>query len=257
MRILLVEHGGRAVWARAVDDGAAFVLSGAPWAGGRETGERVELSGATLLAPVTPSKIVCVGRNYRAHIAELGHDVPSEPLLFLKPPSAILAPGGTVEWPADSERVDYEGEIAVVIGRPLRHASEAEAASGIFGITCADDVTARDLQKKDVQFTRAKGFDTFCPCGPWIETETPPLDAIGVRTRVDGELRQSGSSASMIWGIPTLLAFISRVMRLEPGDLVLTGTPEGVAPLTAGARVEVEIDGVGVLTHTIGARPQA
>lgn len=256
MRILRIERGERAVWARAVDESTAMVLTAAPWEGGRDAGETVEIATAALLAPVTPSKIVCVGRNYRAHAAELGHEVPSEPLLFLKPPSALLPPGRIVEWPPESERVDYEGEIAVVIGRPLRRASESEAAGAIFGITCADDVTARDLQRKDVQFTRGKGFDTFCPCGPWIETDAPPLDAIAIRTRVDGELRQEASSASMIWSIPTLLAFISRVMRLEPGDLVLTGTPEGVAPLTAGARVEVEVDGVGTLIHTIGARPE-
>ena len=256
MRVMRLRLEDRAVWGYA-DDGSVRLLSAAPWDGGRETGETVELDGVELAVPVAPSKIVCVGRNYRAHAAELGHDVPPEPLLFLKPPSALLTPGGQVEWPADSERVDYEGEIAVVVGRPLRHASETEAAEGVFGITCADDVTARDLQRKDVQFTRGKGFDTFCPCGPWIETEPPPLDALTIRTRVDGELRQEASSASMIWSIPALLAFVSRVMRLEPGDVLLTGTPEGVAPLSAGARVEVEVEGVGTLVHSIGAHPRA
>jgi 2-keto-4-pentenoate hydratase/2-oxohepta-3-ene-1,7-dioic acid hydratase in catechol pathway len=254
MRIGRFEAGGRACWARLVDDTAALRWTAAPWAGGAETDERVDLSQATVLAPVAPSKIVCVGRNYRAHAAELGHEIPAEPLLFLKPPSALLAHDGIVEWPADSERVDYEGEIAVVIGQPLRHAGEAEAARAIFGLTCADDVTARDLQRRDVQFTRGKGFDTFCPCGPFIETDHPPLDALTLRTRVDGELRQHGVSSSMIWSIPALLAFISRVMRLEPGDLILTGTPEGVAPLVAASRIEVEIDGVGTLAHSIGAR---
>lgn len=257
MRVMRLRSGERVVWARWEDASSARVFTAAPWEGGRETDEQVALADATLLPPVAPSKIVCVGRNYRAHAAELGHEVPAEPLLFLKPPSALLAPGGSVEWPAESERVDYEGEIAVVIGRPIRHASESEAARAIFGLTCADDVTARDLQRKDVQFTRAKGFDTFCPCGPWIETEPPPLDSLELRTRVDGELRQRASSAAMIWSIPALLAFTSRVMRLEPGDLLLTGTPEGVAPLTPGSRVEVEIDGIGTLTHTIGARPTA
>lgn len=251
MRFGRFEAGGRASFARLIDDTTAVRWTAAPWAGGTETEERIELGEAVVLPPVAPSKIVCVGRNYRAHAAELGHDVPAEPLLFLKPPSALLAHGGVVEWPADSERVDYEGEIAVVVGRPLRHASEPEAASAIFGLTCADDVTARDLQRRDVQFTRGKGFDTFCPCGPFIETEHPPLDALTLRTRVDGELRQEGVSSSMIWSIPTLLAFISRVMRLEPGDLVLTGTPEGVAPLRSGSRIEVEIEGVGTLAHSI------
>jgi 2-keto-4-pentenoate hydratase/2-oxohepta-3-ene-1,7-dioic acid hydratase in catechol pathway len=254
MRVLRVRQGQRTAWARWIDDETLRWLDGVPWGGAVER-ETVPRRDVELLAPVTPSKIVCVGRNYRAHAAELGHDVPTEPLLFLKPPSALLAPGGVVEWPADSERVDYEGEVAVVIGKPLRHATEAEAAAAIFGLTCADDVTARDLQRKDVQFTRAKSFDTFCPCGPWIETEPPPLDALRIRTRVDGEVRQDASTAAMIWGIPTLLAFVSRVMRLEPGDLLLTGTPEGVAPLTAGQRVEVKIEGVGTLSHSVGARP--
>ncbi len=254
MRFSRLEHEGRALYARGIDDEHARAWSAAPWDGGRETDETIALSRASLLAPVAPSKIVCVGRNYRAHAAELGHDVPAEPLLFLKPPSALLPHGGVVEWPAESERVDYEGEIAVVIGAPLRKASEEECARAIFGLTCADDVTARDLQRKDVQFTRGKGFDTFCPCGPWIETDTPPLDALAIETRVNGEVRQRATSASMIWSIPTLLAFASRVMRLEPGDLFLTGTPEGVAPLAAGDRVEVAIDGVGTLAHSIGAR---
>lgn len=245
---------GRTSWARWVDEGSAQRWTAAPWEGGEESAERIDSRRASLLAPVTPSKIVCVGRNYAAHAAELGNPVPAEPLLFLKPPSALLPHGGEVEWPAESERVDYEGEIAVVIGRPIRHASEAEAEAAIFGLTAADDVTARDLQRKDGQFTRAKGFDSFCPCGPWIETEPPPLDALVVRTRVDGALRQEGCSSAMITPIPALLAFISRVMRLEPGDLVLTGTPEGVAPLAAGSRVEVEVEGVATLAHGIGRR---
>jgi len=251
MRIARLEVGDRTSWARLVDDTTALRWTTAPWAGGSETDERVDLSESTLLVPVTPSKIVCVGRNYRAHAAELGHEVPAEPLLFLKPPSALLAHGGVVEWPEQSERVDYEGEIAVVMGRTLHRATEADAAHAIFGLTCANDVTARDLQRKDVQFTRGKGFDTFCPCGPFIETEPPPLDALTLRTRVDGDVVQQAVSSAMIWSIPALLAFISHVMRLEPGDLILTGTPEGVAPLSPGSRVEVEVEGVGTLAHSI------
>jgi 2-keto-4-pentenoate hydratase/2-oxohepta-3-ene-1,7-dioic acid hydratase in catechol pathway len=253
MRVSRVRHGDQPRWARWIDDDTLRLLSGPPWDDPVE-GETIAGAEVALLPPVAPSKIVCVGRNYRAHAAELGHDVPSEPLLFLKPPSALLAPGGVVEWPAESERVDYEGEVAVVVGRPLRHASESEAVAAIFGLTCADDVTARDLQRRDVQFTRAKGFDTFCPCGPWIETVPPPLDALRIRTRIDGETRQDASTSAMIWSIPTLLELVSRVMRLVPGDLLLTGTPEGVAPLAAGQRVEVEIEGVGTLTHSIGPR---
>jgi 2-keto-4-pentenoate hydratase/2-oxohepta-3-ene-1,7-dioic acid hydratase in catechol pathway len=257
MRFMRLEVSGAARFARRIDEGRAQLWSAAPWEGGAETHEVVALAGVTVLAPVAPSKIVCVGRNYRAHAAELGNEVPTEPLLFLKPPSALLAHGGSVEWPASSERVDFEGEVAVVLGAPLRKADEARARAAIFGLTCADDVTARDLQRRDVQFTRAKSFDSFCPCGPWIETEPPPLEALTLRTRVDGELRQESSTARMIWGIASLLSFISHVMRLEPGDLVLTGTPEGVGPLAANSRVEVEIDGVGLLAHTIGARTGA
>ncbi|HEY8427171.1 MAG TPA: fumarylacetoacetate hydrolase family protein [Sandaracinaceae bacterium] len=254
MRLLRLTYEGRPRYARWVDEHTARAWSAAPWEGGTETDESIPLASASLLPPTAPSKIVCVGRNYRAHAAELGHEVPAEPLLFLKPPSALLPHGGVVEWPSESERVDYEGEIALVIGRPLRRASEEECARAIAGVTCADDVTARDLQRKDVQFTRGKGFDTFCPCGPWLETEPPPLDALAIETRVGGVVRQRGTSAMMIWSIPALLAFISRVMRLEPGDLVLTGTPEGVGPLSPGDRVEITIEGVGTLAHSIGAR---
>lgn len=250
MRLLRVDDR----YVRWIDEKTAVAWSAAPWDGGRESAETIDLSRAVIGTPTRPSKIVCVGRNYRAHAAELGHEVPAEPLLFLKPPSALVPHGGVVEWPAASERVDYEGEVAVVIGRALRRASEDEARAAIFGLTCADDVTARDLQKRDVQFTRGKGFDTFCPCGPWIETEPPPLDALRIETRIDGGVRQHGSTANMIWSIPSLLSFISHVMRLEPGDLVLTGTPEGVGPLAAGQRVEIEIEGVGTLRHSIGAR---
>jgi 2-keto-4-pentenoate hydratase/2-oxohepta-3-ene-1,7-dioic acid hydratase in catechol pathway len=257
MRFMRLTDGTHARFARWLDEGSAIALDAAPWLGGRETGETLAIDPASILAPVEPSKIVCVGRNYRAHAAELGNEVPAEPLLFLKPPSALLGPGAEIEWPPESERVDYEGEIAVVIGRAIRRASEAQARASIFGLTCANDVTARDLQKRDVQFTRGKGFDTFCPCGPWIETEHGALDALSIRTLVDGEVKQNGRSAAMIWGIATLLSFISRVMTLAPGDLVLTGTPEGVGPVTPGGTVEVEIATVGRLTNRVGARPEA
>jgi 2-keto-4-pentenoate hydratase/2-oxohepta-3-ene-1,7-dioic acid hydratase in catechol pathway len=248
-----VRVGGRHSWARWVDDERWRLLDGAPWTSPRE-GAEIAARDVVALPPVEPSKIVCVGRNYRAHAAELGNDVPTEPLIFLKPPSALLAHGGSVDWPDESERVDYEGEVAVVVGRTLRRASEREAVEAILGLTCADDVTARDLQRRDVQFTRGKGFDTFCPCGPWIETAPPPLDALALETRVDGELRQSAATSAMIWSIPELLVFVSRVMTLEPGDLLLTGTPEGVAPLVPGQVVEVSVGGVGVLRHSVGPR---
>jgi 2-keto-4-pentenoate hydratase/2-oxohepta-3-ene-1,7-dioic acid hydratase in catechol pathway len=257
MRIMRVTDGGATRFARLIDERTALAWDAAPWSGGRETGESIDLTRAVIEPPTSPTKIVCVGRNYRAHAAELGNEVPAEPLLFLKPPSALIAHGAEVRWPAQSERVDYEGEVAVVIGAELCRADEERARAGIFGLTCADDVTARDLQRRDVQFTRGKGFDTFCPCGPWIETEPPPLDALRLRTRIDGVVKQEGTTASMIWSIPTLLAFISQVMTLAPGDLVLTGTPEGVGALTAGQRVEVDIEGVGILSHSISARSAA
>jgi len=245
MRYIGTDRG----FARLDDEGVAHLLDGMPWSGGAERGERIDAP--VLGVPVAPTKIVCVGRNYRAHAEELGHDVPDEPLLFLKPPSALLGPGGDIRYPAASERVDHEAELAVVIGARARAIRAEDASDHIFGITCANDVTARDLQRKDVQFTRGKGFDTFCPVGPWIETEPPPLDQIRVIARLDGEVRQDGSTARMIWPVDALLAYISAVMTLEPGDLVLTGTPEGVGPMAVGQTVEVELEGVGTLRNPI------
>ena len=249
MLVARIIHQGAPRFANIVDD-RAHLLTGAPWLGGEQTAEVTPLG--ALLAPVEPSKIVCVGRSYRAHAEELGNEVPKEPLIFLKPPSSLLAPGGIIAWPKASARVDFEGEVGIVIGQRTHAVSAERAAERVFGITCANDVTARDLQKSDVQFTRGKGFDTFCPCGPWIATEHPPLDAIEIETRVDGEVRQRGRTDRMIWTIPELIAFISGVMTLEPGDLILTGTPEGVGPLAPGQRVEVEVGGVGVLTNLVG-----
>jgi 2-keto-4-pentenoate hydratase/2-oxohepta-3-ene-1,7-dioic acid hydratase in catechol pathway len=250
MRIVRIEHGAGARFGNVTDGGEIELWSDAPWAGGRASGERCALSGARLLAPVTPSKIVCVGRNYPAHAKELGNDVPAEPLLFLKPPSALLAPEAAIVVPAASQRVEHEAEIGIVIGRRLQRATTAEAGGAIFGITCVNDVTARDLQRKDVQFTRAKSFDTFCPVGPWIETRFEPA-ALTVRCRVNGELRQDGHADQMLFSITTLLSFISNVMTLEPGDLVSTGTPSGVGAIVAGDVVEVEIGGVGVLRNRV------
>lgn len=231
------------VWARRVDEARAVVWTDAPWRSGRETARVVDID--RLLAPVEPSKIVCIGRNYAAHARELGNEVPSEPLLFLKPPSALVGTGASILLPPESERVEHEGELAVVIGGRLRRASPERAREAVFGITAANDVTARDLQRKDVQFTRAKGFDTFCPVGPWVETDVGDLGNIDVETRVSGQVRQRANSRAMIFPVPELLSYISNVMTLEPGDLVLTGTPEGVGPLVDGDVVEVEIGGLG------------
>lgn len=197
-----------------------------------------------------PSKIVCVGRNYVAHAKELGNEVPERPMLFLKPPSALIPPGSSIVLPAASERVEYEGEIGVVIGRTLRHASAVEAEGAIRGFTCINDVTARDLQKTDGQWGRAKGFDTFCPAGPLV-AEGLDWRTLQLTTRVNGEVRQRGASSDMNFSIPELLAYISGVMTLEPGDYVATGTPAGVGPLAAGDVVEVEISGVGVLSNPV------
>jgi len=216
--------------------------------------EPTPFSAADLLPPVTPSKIICVGRNYREHAAELGNEVPAEPLLFFKPPSSLLRPGGTIVLPAASSRVDHEGELALVIGRrATRLQPDANLHSVIRGYTLANDVTARDLQKKDGQWTRAKGFDTFCPVGPWVSDEVDPAAGLAIETRVNGELRQHGSTADFIFSIPQLLAYITAAITLEPGDLVLTGTPSGVGPLSAGDRVEVAMPGLGVLSNLVGS----
>lgn len=206
--------------------------------------------GATLLPPVVPSKIVCVGRNYAEHAKELGNEAPSDPILFFKPPSALLAPGGTIVRPAASQRVDFEGELAIVVGREATRVSAARWRDYVRGFSCANDVTARDLQKKDVQFTRGKGFDTFCPIGPCIEDD---LDVSDVRlvTRVNGEVRQDGRTSQMIFPPGFLFEYITAIMTLVPGDVILTGTPAGVGPLTAGETVEVEVEGIGVLRNVV------
>jgi 2-keto-4-pentenoate hydratase/2-oxohepta-3-ene-1,7-dioic acid hydratase in catechol pathway len=213
--------------------------------------EPMPLSAAELLPPVTPSKIVCVGRNYRDHAKELGNDIPTEPLLFFKPPSSLFNPGGVVQMPAASARVDYEGELALIIGRRAsKLAAGADWRGIVRGYTLANDVTARDLQKTDGQWTRAKGFDTFCPVGPIVSDEVDLAAGLNIETRVNGELRQHGSTLDFIFSIPELLTYITAAITLEPGDLILTGTPAGVGPLKAGDRVDVSIPGLGVLTNT-------
>jgi 2-keto-4-pentenoate hydratase/2-oxohepta-3-ene-1,7-dioic acid hydratase in catechol pathway len=212
------------------------------------------LSAANLLAPVTPSKIICVGRNYRDHVKELGNEMPAEPLIFFKPPSSLLNPGGVVRLPAASTRVDFEGELVMVIGQRVHKLKpDADLRGVIRGYTLADDVSARDLQKEDVQWTRAKGFDTFCPIGPVVSDEVDPIAGVTIETRVNGEVRQHASTLDFIFSIPTLLSFITAAFTLEPGDVILTGTPSGVGPLAPGDQVEVSIAGLGVLRHTVEA----
>ena len=209
------------------------------------------LNDVKLLAPVEPSKIVCVGRNYREHAAELGNKMPDEPLLFLKAPSALIASGEQIELPRASQQVEHEGELGVVIGRVARKIAEHEdPLSYVFGYTCVNDVTARDLQRKDVQFTRGKSFDTFCPVGPWIETELDPVNA-AVETRLNGEVKQKGNTADMAFPVAFLIRYISEIMTLYPGDLIATGTPAGVSRMKAGDTVEVEVTGIGVLVNQV------
>ncbi|HKS30106.1 MAG TPA: fumarylacetoacetate hydrolase family protein [Pyrinomonadaceae bacterium] len=202
-----------------------------------------------LLAPVSPSKIVCVGRNYKEHAAELGNPMPPEPLLFLKAPSSIIGPFDSIELPPESNQVEHEGELAVVIGRPARKLrADDDPLHFVMGYTCLNDVTARDLQRRDVQFTRGKSFDTFCPVGPVIETDISPLD-VEVVTRVNGETKQQGRTSQMAFPVPMLIRYISHIMTLYPGDVIATGTPAGVSRLSAGDTVEVEVEGIGTLRN--------
>ena len=213
---------------------------------------QLPLSEAELLAPVRPSKIVCIGRNYREHAAELGNEVPAEPLIFFKPPSSLLHPGHKIRRPKLSRQVDFEGELGVVIGRTCYQVGDGEDVRPyILGYTCVNDVTARDLQKKDGQWTRGKGFDTFCPVGPLVTDEIDPWTGIGVETRVNGEIRQQGNTRNFIFALDVAIRYISQVMTLEPGDLIATGTPAGVGPLAAGDVVEVRVEAVGTLNNPV------
>jgi 2-keto-4-pentenoate hydratase/2-oxohepta-3-ene-1,7-dioic acid hydratase in catechol pathway len=228
-------------------------ISAAPWSEWNATGQSLPLTAVRLAAPVAPNKIVCVGRNYAAHAAELGSDVPKEPLIFLKPPSSIVGPSEAIVLTKYSQRVEHEGELGLVVGRRCSHLKDhKDALSYVLGYTCVNDVTARDLQKSDVQFTRAKGFDTFCPVGPHIESELLPDDLL-VETLVSGEARQSGRTSLMVFSPAFLVCWISRMMTLEPGDLIATGTPAGVGPLIAGDVVSVRIEGIGVLRNPVHA----
>jgi 2-keto-4-pentenoate hydratase/2-oxohepta-3-ene-1,7-dioic acid hydratase in catechol pathway len=237
-----------------IEDGAVYALAGEMSEGNLSVVDAepvTRLEEARLLAPVEPSKVVCVGRNYREHAAELGNPMPAEPLLFLKAPSAIVGHGETIELPRQSERVEHEGELAAVIGRRCRSIGEDEdPLSYVLGYTCVNDVTARDLQRKDVQFTRAKSFDTFCPIGPYVVTGLDPAD-LRVETRVNGDVRQSGRTSAMAFPVPFLIRYISEVMTLNPGDVISTGTPAGVGPLLDGDTVEVEVEGVGTLRNQV------
>jgi 2-keto-4-pentenoate hydratase/2-oxohepta-3-ene-1,7-dioic acid hydratase in catechol pathway len=231
-------------------------ISAAPWKQWRTALRSFPLKDCRLAAPVLPSKIVCVGRNYAAHAAEFGHEMPKEPMIFLKPPSSVIGPGESIVLPKYSQRVEHEAELGLVIGKTCSHLKDDEdPLSYLLGYTCVNDVTARDLQKSDVQFTRAKGFDTFCPVGPHIETELDPHNVL-VEAHVNGTQKQSGDTSLMAFPVAFLVRWISRMMTLVPGDLIATGTPAGVGRLVAGDTVEVSVAGIGVLRNPVHS-PQA
>ena len=253
MRLVRFRHGDR-IATGALEPGSdeVRVLRGTFFEDPLPTGETVALGDVLLLAPVLPSKLVCVGKNFAAHAAEFGMQVPEEPLLFLKPSTAVIGPGDPIRLLPISRRVDYEGELAVVIGRLARGVRTEDAFKFILGYTCANDVTLRDLQKTDDQWARAKGFDGSAPIGPWVETDLDPNEAI-VRTRLNGEIRQQASTSEMVFGVATLIEYVTTFMTLLPGDVLLTGTPEGVGALADGDVVEVEVEGVGVLRNGVRA----
>jgi 2-keto-4-pentenoate hydratase/2-oxohepta-3-ene-1,7-dioic acid hydratase in catechol pathway len=214
------------------------------------TGERFAISDVRLLAPILPSKVLAVGRNYADHAKEMGNDVPELPLIFLKPSTSVIGTHDVIRLPADSDRVDHEAELALVVGKVAKDVSRERANEVIFGYTCANDVTARDQQRADVQFTRAKGYDSFCPIGPWIETTFDP-SAVRLRALVNGEVRQDGNTSDMVFDVATLVSFMSHVMTLVPGDVILTGTPAGVGPIADGDTVTIAVDGIGELTNQV------
>jgi 2-keto-4-pentenoate hydratase/2-oxohepta-3-ene-1,7-dioic acid hydratase in catechol pathway len=237
----------------AAGPGAATIaeIDGHPFGQIRFTSQRWALADVRLLSPILPSKVVCVGRNYADHAAEHGAEVPAEPLLFLKPSTAVIGPRDAIRLPPQSRQVEHEAELAVVIGPPgARRADRRAAQAAIFGYTCANDVTARDLQRSDGQWTRAKGFDSFCPLGPWINTDLEVSD-LEVRCEVNEEVRQLGRTKDMVFDVPTLVSYASHVMTLLPGDVILTGTPAGVSPIVAGDTVAVRVEGIGELANPV------
>lgn len=248
MRVVRIFHEEDVRYGLA-DDSMVTLISDEPFAAWEPEGV-VPLPHAQLLAPTVPTKIVCAGINYRAHASEMGHELPAEPVIFLKPPTSVIGHGAEIRIPAGVDHVDYEAELAVVLGRRTHHVSPQEAPSHILGYTCANDVTDRVLQKRDGQWARAKGFDTFCPLGPWVETDVDPRD-LGIECYVNGQLRQSSRTSEMIFNPYELVSFISAVMTLLPGDVVLTGTPVGVGAITRGDVVEVRIEGIGSLVNRV------
>jgi len=252
LKIVRYQTTGTTAWG-VLEEGSVYVAEGTPFVDLRRTGERVgHVEDVRLLAPVTPRSVLCVGRNYQSHAAEFGNEVPDEPLLFLKPPAAVIGPDQAVVYPRLSGRLDPEAELVLVIGREARNVAAADAWDVIGGYTCGNDITARDIQKSDGQWTRGKGFDTFCPIGPWVETEYDPTD-IGVSCTVDGEVRQDGRTKDLIFSIPYLIEYITRFTTLSAGDVILSGTPEGVRPVEPGNTITVAVEGLGSLSNTVVA----
>ncbi len=262
MRLARIAHPGGVAFVSVIDSvDSAESGSGAlareiadhPFGTPTYTGRSWPLADTRLLAPILPSKVVALGRNYADHAAELGTTLPASPMIFIKPSTSVIGPNVAIALPASSERVDYEGELAVVIGRPCRDVRAENASSVILGYTVANDVTARDQQRADVQFTRAKGYDTFCPLGPWIETELDPAD-LALHTELDGITVQDGRTSDMVVTVGEIVEFVSGIMTLLPGDVLLTGTPAGVGPMQVGQSVSVTVEGIGTLTNPVAAR---
>ncbi len=254
MKIVRVDSEVDDITYGAVEPDGIRLHRGSPFVAWEPTETVIGWQEARLLSPVIPTKIIAVGRNYVEHASEMGHEAPERPIIFLKPPTTIIGPLQPIRLPPDSNEVHHEAELAVVMGRVARDLAIEDVGPHILGYTAANDVTARDLQREDGRFTRAKGFDTFCPLGPVIDTELDPQESLSIVCRVNDEVRQSGTTAEMIFGVGELVAYISRIMTLLPGDVILTGTPSGVGPIEDGDRVEVEVEGVGLLLNPVVAR---
>jgi 2-keto-4-pentenoate hydratase/2-oxohepta-3-ene-1,7-dioic acid hydratase in catechol pathway len=252
MKIVRIKAGDDIVYGVADTEGV-LVYEGSPFVAWEPTESVVPWPNVTLLAPVLPTKVMCVGKNYQDHADEMGGEIPDEPLIFMKPATSVVGTNANVVHPRISSEVHHEAELAVVISRPARHVKAEDAARYIFGYTAANDVTARDLQQRDGQWTRAKGFDTFCPLGPAIETELDPLERLAVICRVNGEVRQAGFTSDMVFGVAEIIAFVTAFTTLLPGDVILTGTPSGVGKVEPGDVMEVEVDGIGILANRVVA----
>jgi len=254
MKIVRVDSEVDDITYGAVEPEGIRLHRGSPFVAWEPTETVIGWQEARLLSPVIPTKIVAVGRNYVDHATEMGHEAPERPIIFLKPPTTVIGPLQPIRLPHDSSEVHHEAELAVVMGRVARDLAIEDVGPHIFGYTAANDITARDLQRQDGRFTRAKGFDTFCPLGPVIDTELDPQESLSIVCRVNDEVRQSGTTAEMVFGVGELVAYISHIMTLLPGDVILTGTPSGVGPIEDGDRVEVEVEGIGLLLNPVVAR---